>query len=162
METTVIPQSLNETAAIARIVPLSPEDKVSLEKQKKILTVTFIGIMSCVMGFAGYQLLFQDLPLHLALLISGPSVVVMFIFLRLILKKTNESIHHAVKHVGNARVISKGRTSSSYWLVLDGPFNHMKRIFVSAKVYSSAQTNDLVYVEVVPTSKTLLSLKKQL
>ena len=161
METTFITQSFNENVAVAQILPLSPADKVNMEKQKKTLSFIFIGIVVCLLGFSGYLLFFQGLPLYLALLISGPSLLVMFIFRYFTLKKINETINHAVKHVGSARVISKACTSTTFWLVLDGPFKDMKRIYVGAGVYFSVQTNDLVYVEVLPKSKALLSLKKQ-
>jgi len=160
METTFIAQSFSESDAIAQILPLSPKDKVSLEKQKKTISFICIGIMICILGFSGYQLFFQDLPLYLALLISGPSLLAMFILRYLSLKKINDTLNHAVKHVSYARVISKNRTSSAYWLVLGGPFKDIKRIFVSAGVYFSVQNNDLVYVEVLPKSKALLSLRK--
>jgi hypothetical protein len=161
MATIFPPQSFNEITSGVQILPLSPEDKAVLGKQKKVFGFIFGGILIGLLGFIGYRFFFQDLSFFSAFLIPGPSLLIMSLIWYLTSKKLTDSIDHSTKHVGTARVISKNCTSSTYWLVLDGSFKDMKRIYVSAGMYFTVQEHDLVYIEVLPTSKAALSLRKQ-
>lgn len=159
---TIFPsQSFNGTTSGIQILPLSPADKTVLEKQKKIFGFIFGGIVIGLLGFIGYRFSFQNLSFFDALFIPGPSLVIMSLIWYLVIGKLNQSIDHSTKYAGNARIISKDYSSSTYWVVLDGPFKDMERIYVSAGMYFSVQEQDLVYIEVLPTSKAALSLRKQ-
>ncbi|WP_428653986.1 hypothetical protein [Runella sp.] len=162
METQIAPQPFTGHAVNAQILPLTSEDKAKLEKQKKIVNYIILGVITFSVGFAVYQIFFRDLSILFALIITMPSIIVLGgIFRFFIMKKINEALRHQLKHIGGARIVSKGSTSNTYWVMLDWSFKDLQRVYVTAGMYYSVQKNDLVQIEVLPTSKTALSLKKQ-
>jgi hypothetical protein len=163
METQFTPAFFTETEPAAQILPLTQDDFAQLEKQKKYVNRVIIAVAVFVMAFFGYEIIAEDMSFYFALFVTPFALAGVWLGLHIMIGGINDNILKGIKHVGKARIISKNTIKNSYWVELDWHFSkELRTVYVTSDIYYSIKKNDWVQIEVLPKTKSALSLKKHL
>jgi hypothetical protein len=163
METQFTSAFVIENETSAQIVPLTQDDIAQLEKQKKYMNRMLIAVAVLVMGYLVYETIVEDLDFYFGLFVAPFALAGLWFSWYLVVGGINDNISKGIKYVGKARIVSKNSIKNSYWVELDWHFSkELRTVYVTSDMYYSIKKNDWVQIEVLPKTKTALSLKKQL
>lgn len=149
------------------IVPLSDSDRALLEGNK---VRSNKGILLAALGFAfifAYRFIFTQLSTEAGIALGVVAVIGLIVFWYLFRSRINKALERGTKHTGRARIVQKfvyggvdGSVSSTMFK-LDWEFDKTHgKVYVDSDLYTQLAENDIVDIEVVSTTKFVLSARK--
>ncbi|MFN8349674.1 MAG: hypothetical protein U0X91_32035 [Spirosomataceae bacterium] len=149
----------SETAA--QILPLSALDLDKLEKQKKQLNHVVALIIALFGVYFCYEFAVEDAGVFTLLIMLAACWSGLALGYFLMAGGIRDNINAGVKYTGKAKVVRKRCFKNSYWTELDWHFGkEIGVVYLTPAMYYSIEKGDSVQIEVLPKTKSALSVVK--